>query len=324
MKRNYFSWLLGIVAVAAVLLLNNCGKQSESGKQVIGVSIPSADHGWTGGVVWWAEKAKAEMEAANPHLKIILSTARDAAEQVDKVENLLVQGIQALVILPHEPGPLTGICEKVARQGVYLVVVDRGLDKAVQHVTVAGDNPGFGRACAKALAENLQGRGKIVLMEGIPCTVNSDRVNAFREIIKHYPEISILDSQPAYWDTEKGLKLMENYLQKYQQIDAVWTGDDDVLLGALKAYQESGRKEIRFFVGGAGNKVVNKMVLDRNPLVPFNVTYPPRMIVTGLEEAQKGLKLQKDDWQTALTVIVPTDIITPDNAAQFYFPDSNY
>jgi hypothetical protein len=48
------------------------------------------------------------------------------------------------------------------------------------------------------------------------------------------------------------------------------------------------------------------------------------MIVTGLEEAQKGLKLQKDDWQTALTVIVPTDIITPDNAAQFYFPDSNY
>ena len=204
------------------------------------------------------------------------------------------------------------------------MVVDRGLDKAVQHVTVAGDNPGFGRACAKALAENLQGRGKIVLMEGIPCTVNSDRVNAFREIIKHYPEISILDSQPAYWDTEKGLKLMENYLQKYQQIDAVWTGDDDVLLGALKAYQESGRKEIRFFVGGAGNKVVNKMVLDRNPLVPFNVTYPPRMIVTGLEEAQKGLKLQKDDWQTALTVIVPTDIITPDNAEKFYFPDSNY
>ena len=61
MKRNYFSWLLGIVAAVAVVLLNNCGKQSGSGKQIIGVSIPSADHGWTGGVVWWAEKAKAEM-----------------------------------------------------------------------------------------------------------------------------------------------------------------------------------------------------------------------------------------------------------------------
>lgn len=324
MKRNYFSWLLGIVAAVAVLFLNNCGKPADSRKQIIGVSIPSADHGWTGGVVWWAEKAKAEMESANPNLKIILSTARDASEQVDKVENLLVQGIQALVILPHEPSPLTGICEKATRRGVYLVVVDRGLDKDVQHVTVAGDNPGFGRACAKALVDQLQGRGKIVLMEGIPCAVNTDRVQAFREVVKNYPAISILDSQPAYWDTEKGLKLMENYLQKYQHIDAVWTGDDDVLLGALKAYQESGRNDIRLFVGGAGNKIVNKMVLDRNPLVPFNVTYPPRMIVTGLEEAIKGLELQKTQWQTGQTVIVPADMITPDNAADFYFPDSHY
>ena len=66
------------------------------------------------------------------------------------------------------------------------------------------------------------------------------------------------------------------------------------------------------------------MVLDRNPLVPFNVTYPPRMIVTGLEEAQKALQLQKSDWQTGQTVIVPADIITPENAAEFYFPDSHY
>ncbi len=324
MRRNYFSWLLGIVALAAVLLLNNCGKQTATGQKIIGVSIPSADHGWTGGVLWWAEKAKAEMEAANPDLKIILSTARDATEQVDKVENLLVQGVQALVILPHEPGPLTGICEKAANQGVYLVVVDRGLDKELQNVTVAGDNPGFGRACAQNLAEKLQGAGKIVLMEGIPCVVNSDRVNAFRETIKAHPGISILDSQPAYWDTEKGLKLMENYLQKYQQIDAVWTGDDDVLLGALKAYQESGRKDIRYFIGGAGNKFVIKMVLDKNPLVPFNVTYPPRMIVTGMEEAQKGVLSEKSGWPKGQTVIVPTELITPDNAASFYFPDSNY
>ena len=50
-----------------------------------------------------------------------------------------------------------------------------------------------------------------------------------------YPGIEILDSQPAYWSTQRGLEVMENYLQKYPEIDAVWTGDDDVLKGALQA-----------------------------------------------------------------------------------------
>ena len=130
----------------------------------------------------------------------------------------------------------------------------------------------------------------------------------------------MLDSQSAYWDTEKGLKLMENYLQKYPAVDAVWVGDDDVLLGALKAYEESGRRDIRYFIGGAGAKHVVKMILDGNPLVPFDVTYPPRMIETGLQHALAGAKgrpLTRDKM-----VVVPAEVITRENAAQYYYPDS--
>ena len=46
-------------------------------------------------------------------------------------------GLDALVVLPHEPSPLTAICERVAKQGVYLVVVDRNLDKPVQSLDTA-------------------------------------------------------------------------------------------------------------------------------------------------------------------------------------------
>ena len=303
-------------AVLCCMLFAGCGQAEQKTK--IGISIPAADHGWTGGVVYWANQAKKTIEAENPGYEVIVSTARDAAEQVDKVENLLVQGIKALVILPHEPGPLTAVCEQAAKQGVKLVVVDRGLTKDIADVTVSGDNPGFGRAGAQAIAQAINGKGNIVIMEGIPCVVNSDRVNAFKAEIAKYPGIKILDSQAANWDTEKGMRLMENFLQKYQKIDAVWTGDDDVLLGALKAYEESKRSDVQSFVGGAGAKLIVKMVMDGHKLVRFDVTYPPKMIEVGARQAVALLKNVK----VAPRQIVPAEIIDQKNAKHFYYPDS--
>lgn len=312
-----------LCTAAAVLFCTSCG-ETKTGKNTIkiGVSIPAADHGWTGGIVWWAEQAKKDWEAKDPNVKVIISTAKDAAEQVDKIENLLVQNVDALVVLPQEPGPLTSICTTAAKQGKYLVIVDRGLTKDVQHVTVAGDNAGFGRAAADAIIKQLGGKGDILVMEGIPCPVNTDRVNAFKAEIGKHPGMKILESQSAYWDTEKGLKLMENYLQKYPKIDAVWVGDDDVLVGALKAWQESKRKDIRLIVGGGGSKQIVKKVLDNDPVVPLTVTYPPRMIAVGIDHAVAGAR--KQPLTTEKRVVIPSEIVDRHNAGQFYFPDSAY
>ncbi|MCI6287978.1 MAG: substrate-binding domain-containing protein [Lentisphaeria bacterium] len=320
--KKCFAIAAAVVCSAAALFLTSCGKPAE-GKIRVGVSIPSADHGWTGGVVWWAEQAKKELESKDPKLEIILSSAKDSSEQVNKIENLLVQGVKALVVLPQEPAPLTGICQQAKKQGVYLVVVDRGLTKDIQDLTVAGDNEEFGRRCGEEMAKRLNGKGDILIMEGIPCAVNTARVEAFRKVIAKYPAIRVLESQSAYWSQEKGLKLMENFLQKYQKVDAVWTGDDDVLIGALKAYGESKRQDVKFFIGGGGAKTIVKKILDKDPLVPVNVTYPPRMIARGIEyavEQVKGISQRKEKE----TVTIPAEVITPENAESFYYPDSIY
>ena len=321
MKLKLFA--AALCAAAGVLFCTGCGKTKSDADTIrIGVSIPAADHGWTGGIVWWAEQAKKTWEKKDPNVRIIISTAKDAAEQVDKIENLLVQKVDALVVLPQEPGPLTSICTKAAKQGKYLVVVDRGLTKDVQNVTVAGDNAGFGKAAADALVKRLNGKGDILVMEGIPCPVNSDRVNAFKAEIAKHPGMKILESQSAYWDTEKGLKLMENYLQKYPKIDAVWVGDDDVLLGALKAWRESKRSDIKLIVGGGGGKQIVKRILDGDPVVPLTVTYPPRMIAVGVDYAVSGAR--KQPLTTEKRVVIPSEIVDKSNAAKFYFPDSAY
>ena len=319
MKIRFIS--ISALCCAALVFLSGCGKKDD-GKIRIGVSIPSADHGWTGGVVYWAEQTKKDFERKDPRIEIILSTARDSSEQVNKIENLMVQGIKALVVLPQEPAPLTGVCSQVKDRGIYLVVVDRGLEKNVQDLTVAGDNSEFGRRCAEEMAKRLKGKGNILIMEGVPCEVNTLRVNAFKNVMKNYPDIKILESQTSNWSQEKGLKLMENFLQKYKQIDAVWAGDDDVLTGALKAYAESKRKDVKFFIGGGGAKAIVKRVLDKDPLVPVNVTYPPRMIAYGIEfavAAAKGKPTAKSKRE-----VIPAEVITPANAKYFYQPNSPY
>ena len=319
MKIRFIS--ISALCCAALVLFTGCGKKDD-GKIRIGVSIPSADHGWTGGVVYWAEQTKKDFERKDPRIEIILSTARDSSEQVNKIENLMVQGIKALVVLPQEPAPLTGVCSQVKDRGIYLVVVDRGLEKNVQDLTVAGDNSEFGRRCAEEMAKRLKGKGNILIMEGVPCEVNTLRVKAFRHVMGKYPDIKILESQTSNWSREKGLKLMENFLQKYKQIDAVWAGDDDVLTGALKAYAESKRKDVKFFIGGGGAKAIVKRVLDKDPLVPVNVTYPPRMIAYGIEfavAAAKGKPTAKSRRE-----VIPAEVITPANAKYFYQPNSPY
>ena len=308
--------------LALCLLLSGCGEGS--GKKLkIGISIPAATHAWAGGVVWSAEQAKKNLEAQNPDLQVIVTSSANTADQVNRIENLIARNVDALVVLAQEPGPISDICEKAKKQGIFLVVVSNPLDKPVQDVFVNGDNRSFGVAAAKAMGQILKGKGDILVMEGVPSPINTDRIQGFRETLaREFPEIRILESQAAWWNTEKGLALMENYLQKYPKIDAVWAGDDDVLLGALKAYEESGRKDIKAMVGGGGSRKTVKRLLDGDPLVKATVTYSPRMLERGVQEALSGLRNGKRPLQKE--VIIPSRIVTHENAGEHYFPDSVY
>lgn len=314
MKKILFVMMLA-------LCVAGCGKSEN--KLRIAVSMPSATHGWTGGVVWHAQQAKQRIEAANPDVEIIIAASENAASQVSAIESLTMQSPDALVVMGQEPEPLLDACRRAKQNGAALVVVSNPLPEPIHDLFINGDNGSFGAAAGEAMGKALNGKGRILVMEGVPCPINTERVQSFRKVLQEkYPRITVLDSLPADWNTEKGLRLMENFLQKYAAIDGVWAGDDDVLTGAWKAYQESGRKEIRAFVGGGGAKSIVKMVLDNNTPVKATVTYPPQMIAVGMEKALEALRNNRTFAEKE--IVVPSEIVTPENAANYYFPDSLY
>ncbi len=306
------------------------GGQQKDEKKLIGVSIPSADHGWTGGIVWWAEKAAKEWEENDKNLEIKVITANSPTKQVGDVEDLIVQGIDALVILPHESTPLTPVVKEAHDKGIKIIAVDRGLTEEFGYVNIAGDNAQFGRVSAEWMAEQMNYEGNIVAFEGLPVEINTERVEAFEGVMEKYPDIKILESQLANWSTQKGLEIMENYLQKYEpgEIDAVFAQDDDVLKGVLQAYEESGRDDIDLMLGGAGSKDIMKMIIDGHPLVKATVTYHPSMIADGIDYAVDVVKGKKSDdfhnKDTSTRVVIPSELITKENVMDHYEPESVY
>jgi ribose transport system substrate-binding protein len=302
------------------------GAKSPAKKLKVGVSVPAADHGWTAGIGWWAKRAM----ALYPDVEFVYSTAPGPEKQIADVEDMMVKGIDALVILATESAPLTPTARKAHDKGIFIVNVDRGfLPEAgpIADIFLEGDNKAFGRKSAQFIADKLGKKGNVVILTGIPCTVDTDRVTAAREVFAASPDIKILDQQPAMWSREKGLQVMENLLSKHKKIDAVWAQDDDILLGAVQAIKEAGREKEMWIFGGAGMKDVVQKVMNKDPMIPADITYPPSMIAAGIHECVSALR---DGNREKVMEFMPrhlmmdVELITPENAKRFYFPDSVY
>ncbi|MFX4297448.1 MULTISPECIES: ABC transporter substrate-binding protein [Roseobacteraceae] len=290
--------------------------------KVIGVSIPAATHGWAGGMNFHAQQTVNRLEEVYPNLDFVLATASDAGKQVNDIEDMVAtRNISALVVLPFESAPLTPPVQAVAESGAWVTVVDRGLSiEGIEDLYVAGDNPGFGRVSGDYMVDQMPDGGKIVVLRGIPTTIDNERVEGFQAAIEG-SGIEIIDMEHGNWNRDDSFNVMQDFLSKHPQIDAVWASDDDMAVGVLGAIDAAGRDDIQFVLGGAGMKEMVKRVMDGDKMIPADVTYPPSMIATAIEMTAVGMT---SNAPVSGTFTIGSVLITAENAAQFYYPDSPF
>ena len=134
-------------------------------------------------------------------------------------------------------------------------------------------------------------------------------------------DIKVLDSKYANWNRDDGFKVMQDFLTRFPKIDAVWAQDDDIALGVLDALRQAKREKEMFVVGGGGMKEIVKRVQDKDVLVPVDIVYSPSMIGTAIE-----VTALRFTTNVAIdgTYILNSPLVTPENAAQWYFPNSPF
>ncbi|SFP24629.1 ABC transporter substrate-binding protein [Tranquillimonas alkanivorans] len=314
MKMKYAFAAAGLALAAAPAMAQETA--------TIGVSIPAATHGWAGGMNFHAQEAVDRLEETYENLDFVLTTASDPSKQVSDIEDMVAtRNIDALVVLPFESEPLTGPVARVAENGTWVTVVDRGLAQdGIEDLYVAGDNPGFGRVSGEYFVENMPEGGNIVVLRGIPTTIDNERVEGFQQAIEG-AGIEILAMEHGNWNRDDAFTVMQDFLSKYPDIDAVWASDDDMAVGALAAIEQAGRSDEMWVLGGAGMKEMVQRVMEEDEMIPADVTYPPAMIATAIELTALNFV---SNAPVSGDFIIGSVLITPENAEDFYYPDSPF
>lgn len=308
------------ILLAGSLALAVWASPGHAADATIGISIPAATHGWTGGLVYHTKQTVEKMKAAFPNLDFIVVTSPSSSQQVNDIEDLMSRKVDALVVLPMESDPLTEPVKAAKAKGVFIAVVDRGLSEPnIEDLYVGGDNPQYGIAAAEYFKKKFPDGGKIVVMRGIATAIDNIRIEAFNKALEG-SKIEVLDMQYANWNPDKGFEVMQDYLQRFPQIDGVWAGDDDAALGAMEAIKQSERKGISVLGGSGMNKVI-ALVKDGHDMVDADIFYPPTLIIPAIQ-----LVAMKFATKAPINgrYVLGSPLITKDNAAEYYFPDAPY
>lgn len=313
---------MSLVTVFGLVACNDKGSSvggKEDDKLKIGISLPSATHGWMGALIDSAEKQAKELKESDG-IEYVMTNATDPNKQANDVDDLIAQDVDVIVMLPIESAALTPVGQKIKDAGIPLVIVDRELENDAATVVVKGDNEGIGVNAGKYFVEKLNGKGKVVEITGPPSSVTEQRGSGFKEAMESAGGIDVIASQSGDFSTEKSLEVMQNILQAHPHIDAVFTQDDGMALGVLQAIKEAGRKDIKFITGAGGGKAVFDNMKE-DGLITATFLYSPTMVADAVKIAADIA--QGNDPDENIIVKEATQV-TKDNVEEYYNPDSKF
>ena len=148
----------------------------------------------------------------------------DAVKQRAAIDNMASQKWDFVAIQAFGIGTLTAPVNKMIDAGIPVIDMDTliaPLDSINVHSFLAPDNEFMGAAVTQALVNAMGGKGNIVMTQGaLGHTGAQGRARGFESVVKQFPNVHVLDTQPADWDVTKAARLWETLLTKYPKIDA--------------------------------------------------------------------------------------------------------
>lgn len=317
---------IGIIAILLVVfLMAGCGANVDTATapeiEEIVVVTPAAEHGWRAGVIFFAQQAGAELGFDN--FRVITSV--DVAEQAAQLDDLIAQGVGAIVLQPHNQ-ELQLAAERVIDAGIPLIVFNRYVEVGYA-AYVAGNNKQMGADSARKIGEGLNGEGIVITVANPSAgSTNVLRNEGFASVMDaEFPNIKRIEMTVENFTKEAALSSMADVLVANPHIDAVFSIDDETSLGILQAIREAGREEIKFISGGGGAQTYFREISEEKGITLFSATYSPRMMGDAIRVAHRILNGEtiseldeKKHW------IIPPTIVTRDNVSDFFATDSPY
>ncbi|AUS79344.1 sugar ABC transporter substrate-binding protein [Actinoalloteichus sp. AHMU CJ021] len=333
-------FLLGGTALGAGVVLSACtsndaaqeaprnvsvgaGDNAEPGPEVtIGFSAPAADHGWMAAMTAYA---RSQAEAFEDVTFTATEGTNDSSQQIAQIETLINDGVDVLVILPHDGAQLTAVGQQAMDAGIPVVNVDRVFDSPLAYrCWIGGDNYRMGVNAGDYIAEQMREQGKddpviaeVAGIDSLPLT--QERSQGFADALaRHGFEVS--HRVAAEFTVESGERQTSNLLQSASSLDALWNHDDDQGIGVLAAIENAGRDEF-IMVGGAGSLDMMDRIESGESVVKATVLYSPSMCASAISLARllgqaKGLG-DMAEHEIPASITTYSAVVTSDNVAEY-------
>ncbi|MDQ0317815.1 sugar ABC transporter substrate-binding protein [Amorphus orientalis] len=271
------------------------------------------------------ERAFVSAAEANPNVEaVVLDAGGDVARQIAQMEDLIQQEVDAIIIWPTNGEAVIPAVRKAQNAGIPVIVTNSNIaEQGFDFVkSFSGpDNITQGSRSAEIMCDKFKDMGiadeaKIVQISGQPgYTTAIERAKGFEDRLPEVcPNVELMETQPGDWNREKSQRVMEAFLVKYDDIDGVYAGDDNMGVGALNAAKAAGRDGIIFV--GATNFAVGYEAMERGE-------YWGSIYQSPVDDAEAAL-------QTAIDILDGKDVpflnyfdtpkITQENMDQFDKP----
>jgi D-xylose transport system substrate-binding protein len=232
------SRILAGVGILA-LLAAGCAKKGAEGAIKIGLSMDTLkEERWQHDRDLFVAKAK-ELGA---EVLVQAANSQDAVQN-SQAENLLTQGVQVLVVIPHNGKSAATIVDSAHKVGVPVIAYDRLIMDSDLDLYISFDNVKVGELQADYLVKK-QPTGNYMLIGGAPTDNNAKlfregQMNVLKPYIKKGAIKVIGDQWANDWLPVEALKHMENALTKnHNKVDAVVASNDGTAGGAIQALAE--------------------------------------------------------------------------------------
>jgi len=309
------------ISILVITLISDCSRKGDKGeaKYLIGFSQCNNAEPWRQAM---NSAAKKEAENYKELLKLEFTDAQqDNSKQIADVESFIRKKVDLLIISPNEAKPLSGVVSKAYNAGIPVIVLDRGLETEDYTCFIGADNRLIGEEAGKYIAKTMNGKGKIVEIQGLPGSPPAiDRSEGFRSVIKEHSGIEIIHTIVADWLRPLAITQMEIVLRAQENIDLVYAHNDPMAIGAYLAAKNANRESEMLFVGidaltdPSGGV---KAVIDGRLSVTF--LYP----TCGKEAIENAVKILNGE-EVPKKITLKTAVITNENAEKYYDPEMKF
>lgn len=260
-------------------------------------------------------KQSVEAEAKKRGIEVITVDAKgDGPTQVNQIQDLLTQKIDALIYIPAGAAAATVPVKLAKNAGIPVVNVDRNAEGAPGDTFLATDSVASAKAVCDYILKEAGGKGKMVIIHGQKGTTPEvDRSKGCGESLKAYPDVKVVAEQYSnIWSQDEGFQIMQNMLQANPDVSIVFAQADGLALGAAQAIKVANPSQ-KIVVGGFDGDTAALEALSKGV---FNVTATQQTQKMGRDAVENAAKLVAGEKVPPVQLLDAT-LTTKENVAGF-------